>query len=79
MINHMKTTLIIPDELIRQLKRLAAETGRTLSAVVSEALRKGLRTPARNTDVPRLPAYRMGRPKVDLADRDSLSRAMEDE
>ena len=77
MIIHMKTTLIIPDELMRSLKRRAATEGRTLSAVVADALRHGL-APARTASVPPLTTHRMGRPNVDVADRDALYRAMED-
>ena len=39
----MKTTLIIPDPVFRDLKRHAAERGETLSALVTECLRQGLR------------------------------------
>lgn len=72
----MKTTLIIPDHLMRALKRRAAQRGETLSAVVAEALRKGLET-ARPRNPSPLPVHRMGRPRVDVADRDALYRAME--
>lgn len=78
MVACMKTTLIIPDHLMRQLKRQAAQRGQTLSAAVAEALRRGL-TDAPNADVPELPTHRMGRPKVDIADRDALYRAMEND
>jgi hypothetical protein len=73
----MKTTLIIPDHLVRELKRLAARRGETLSAVVAEVLRRGLAEPKGSGAPPPLPTYRMGRPTVDLADRDALYRAME--
>jgi hypothetical protein len=73
----MKTTLIIPDHLMRELKRMAARSGSTLSAVVAEVLRRGLDEPVGSGDLPPLPAYDMGRPKVDVADRDALYRAME--
>lgn len=77
MLFHMKTTLILPDHLVRALKRRAAEQGTTLSAVVAEALRRGLEQPPA-ADLPPLPAYRMGPPLVDIADRDALYRAMEE-
>lgn len=77
MIFRMKTTLIIPDHLIRQLKRLAARNSQTLSAVVAEALRRGLDRPPSTGDLLPLPAHRMGRPRIDLADRDALYRAMD--
>jgi hypothetical protein len=73
----MKTTLILPDHLVRELKKQAAESGETLSAVVAEALRRGLDDRGRAHSPEPLPTYRMGRPKVDVADRDALARAME--
>lgn len=77
MLCRMKTTLILPDNLVRALKHRATEQGTTLSAVVAEALRRGLeQTPA--TDLPPLPAHHMGPPLVDIADRDALYRAMEE-
>lgn len=81
MILHMnsRTTLILPDELMRELKRRAAERGETLSAVVEETLRRGLATPRTPMTVEPLPTYDMGRPRADLADRDDLYRVMEEE
>jgi plasmid stability protein len=76
MIFHMKTTLIIPDHLIRALKRRAAQSGQTLSAVVAEVVRRGLAEP-RSPDLTPLPVHRLGRPRVNIADRDALDRAME--
>jgi hypothetical protein len=73
----MKTTLIIPDRIFRELKRLAAKRGETLSATVAECLRRGLQEPEAPPELTPLPVYRMGRPKVDVADRDALYRAME--
>lgn len=74
---HMKTTLMIPDHVFRELKRRAARQGETLSAVVAEALRRGLAEPEGAAEPAPLPVFRMGRPKVDLADRDALYRAMD--
>jgi hypothetical protein len=73
----MKTSLMIPDHLMRELKRLAARRGETLSAVVAEVLRRGLAEPRETMDLPPLPTHRMGRAAVDVADRDALYRAME--
>lgn len=73
----MKTTLLIPDHLFRELKRRAARRGETLSAVVAEVLRRGLAEPRGSADLPPLPTHRMGRAQVDVADRDALYRAME--
>jgi hypothetical protein len=72
----MKTTLIIPDTLMRELKRRAARRRETLSAVVAEALRRGLADLPMG-DLPPLPVHSIGRPLVDIADRDALYRVME--
>jgi predicted transcriptional regulator len=71
---HMRTTIVIDDELFRELKRRAAEERRTLSEVTQEALRRGLlRRPAtRRPTRAKLPAFAMGKPAVDLADRNQL-------
>jgi hypothetical protein len=72
----MKTTLIIPDTLMRELKRRAVRRGETLSAVVAEVLRRGLEESA-PAKLPALPVHAMGCPLVDVADRDALLRVME--
>lgn len=77
MIFHMRTTLVIPDEIMRELKRRAAEREDTLSAVVAECLKRGLEAPEEPAELPPLPAHPMGRPKVDLTDRDALHSAMD--
>jgi len=78
MIFHMartRTTLIIDDAIFRDLKRLAVEESRTLSEVTQEVLREGLRGRRhrrRKGRPPRLPSFSMGRPAVDLSDREHL-------
>ena len=71
---HMRTTLVISDELFRELKRRAAEESRTLSDVTQEALRLGLAVhqPARVSVRRKLRSFSMGKPAVDVADRDQL-------
>jgi hypothetical protein len=56
------------------LKRRAVEQNRTLSDVTQDALRRGLAvaTPPRRRKPSRLPTFAMGRPRVDLADRNQL-------
>ncbi len=72
----MKTTLMIPDNLVRTIKRRAAERGTTLSQIVAEALARGLEaTPT--LDLEPLPTHRMGKPRADVADRDALYDAMD--
>ena len=77
----MRTTLRIDDALFRRLKRLAAESGRTLTAVIEEALRESLARrsgPARRRKVG-LPTVdgRGLRPGVDLDDTAGLLDRME--
>lgn len=75
----MKTTLNLDDELLRRGKRLAAERGTTLTALVEAALRAELAGPARRPPfVLHLPTERGDRPPpVDPADRDALYDLME--
>lgn len=80
MINHMKrTTLILDERSFSQIKQLAAKEGRTLSSITDELLREGLarRQRHRMPEVRTLPSFSMGRPVVDLADRDRLYEEME--
>lgn len=42
----MKTTLELPDELMRSIKVRAAQTDRTLKDVVSDLIQRGLESPA---------------------------------
>lgn len=75
-----RTTLRIDDELLRRLRRRAADEDRTLQDVTNEALRRGLE------DRPMASEYRLElqgwearlRPGVDLTDRRSLLDVMED-
>jgi len=75
-----RTTLILDDRRLIELKRLAAERGETISAVVDQFLAEGIR----RASTPRkrgrsLPVSDMGAPRVNLADRDQLWDAMERE
>ena len=76
----MRTTLDLDDDVMRNLKRRAAETGQTLTSLVEEALRAML---DRET---RPPAdYRLdwviveggARSGIDLSDRDALMDLMD--
>lgn len=74
----MKTTLMIPDPLFRQVKMQAAAKRRTMSDLVAELLQIGLRqtsATAKQALAP-LPSYDMGAARVDVANRDALERAM---
>ncbi len=71
-----RTTVSLPDELVRELERRAAEQGEPLAAVVEETLRRGLAALKAARAVPPLPTYAMGVPKLDLANRDELYRTL---
>lgn len=78
MVFHMKTTLIIPDPLLRRLKREAARQRTTVSALVERALRLLLEeeeAPPRS--LAPLPRFHGGLPRVDVANREALYEAME--
>ena len=79
MIFHMRTTLVIDDELFRRLKQRAAAEKRTLSDVTQEVLRRGLGadTGKRKRAPVKLPTFTMGRPRVDVADRDQLYEVLD--
>ena len=79
MVYHMKTTLNIDDTVMARLRREAARTGRTMSELVETALRLLLERKAEVRDLPPLPVFRSGGALVDVADRDALYRAMEEE
>ncbi len=76
---HMKTTLIIEDRIYRRLKSVSAESGRTVSELVTAALRQFLER--RDGDVPQrdLPAFNGGGQLVDVANREALCRALDGE
>lgn len=79
----MRTTLILPDDLYREVKRTAAASDRTMTAFGEKALRAAL---ARQHSTPATAAkrYRVGatgvggvQPGVDLTDTVSLLDVME--
>lgn len=77
----MRTTLNLEDGLISEAKRVAQETGTTLTAVIEDALRERLarrRESARGQPV-RLPTFRGEGllPGVDLDDSASLRDLMD--
>jgi len=62
----MRTTLILNDELVAEAKRRAADRQLSLSAVVNEALRKGLQAAPESGKAAAfsLPTYRPGKAVV---------------
>jgi hypothetical protein len=76
----MRTTVRLPDALMRAAKRHAQQTGRTLTQLLADALRAELRQerePARLAEP--LPTYRGTgvRPGVDLSDSNALQDVMD--
>jgi hypothetical protein len=77
----MRTTLRIDDQLLRAAKKTAAETGRTLTAVIEDALRQSLSpstSPAKSPRL-RLPSLNLGEtmPGVDLDNSSALLDLMD--
>ncbi len=80
MLEHMRTTLNIDTEIMALVKRRAAESGKTITEVVEEALRKevsGQRPTASRFVLRWTGVAGKAQPGIDLADRDSLYGAME--
>lgn len=77
----MRTTITLPDALLRRAKARAAEAGRTLNAVIEDAVRAALlpRPPARSATRVSLPTFRGRglRPGVQLDDTAALLDIME--
>ncbi len=78
----MRTTIRLPDDLLKQAKQLAAETDRTLTRVIEDALRetlgrrrndRGASKPVKLTSVGRGTAF----DNVDLDNTASLLDRME--
>ncbi|OSC42322.1 ribbon-helix-helix domain-containing protein [Mycobacterium decipiens] len=77
----MRTTIRIDDELYRQVKAKAARSGRTVAAVLEDAVRRGLNPPQqRAAGRYRVqPSGRGGlRPGVDLSSNAAVAEAMDD-
>lgn len=78
----MRTTVILPDDLYGELRRVAAEDGRTMTSVLEDALRELLRDRAAWASRPAyeirpLPGGRGLRPGVDLDDGAALADVMD--
>jgi hypothetical protein len=78
MVFHMKTTLSIGQETMRQLKREAARRGKTMSELVDAALRTIVEPAQQRAHLPPLPEFSGGGARVDVADRDVLYSVMEE-
>jgi hypothetical protein len=85
MIFHMKTrrtTLMLTPRRMKELKRLALDQGRTLSALVDEILQEGIARRSVKKGKPKpfhLPSFNMGRFKVDISDRRRLYEILDED
>ena len=79
MLLHMKrTTLTLDEQLMRALKKKAAEEGRTLQAVTNDLLRRAMSANPLESYELRLQGWKAAElPGVDLLDRDKLFDLME--
>lgn len=75
----MKTTLEIPDPLMRRLKERAARERRTMSELVEGALRTLLDERAEATEAPPLPTFRSGGFLVNVDSRSEWIEALDEE
>ncbi|MGH3563870.1 MAG: ribbon-helix-helix protein, CopG family [Mycobacterium sp.] len=77
----MRTTIRIDDDLYREVKARAARSGRTVAAVLEDAVRRGLSTssPRRANPYAVRPIGRGGlRPGVDLSSNAAVAEAMDE-
>ena len=77
----MRMTINLPDDLLAELKKRAAESGRTLTALIEDVLREALARRRRRPQARKvqLTTYGAGglQPGVDLDDIPALSDLME--
>jgi len=79
MLLHMaRTTLTIDDQLLGELKKKAAQEGRTLQSVTNDLLRRSLLARPQESYHLRLHGWKATeQPGVDLLDRDALFNLMD--
>ena len=73
-----RTTLVLEDGCMDAVRELARMEGRQISQVVNELLIEGVHRKGRRVKEEfHLPAFSMGRPKVNLGDRHALEALMD--
>jgi hypothetical protein len=73
-----RTTLVLEDSCMRAVRAVAQRENRQLSQVVNDLLVEGLQRRKTKPSGPlELPAYAMGRPRVNLGDRNALEALMD--
>ena len=74
-----RTTLILQENRLAELKKIAAEQEKTVSDLVDEILAAGIiryKSPPKNNKTIKLPSFPMGEACVDITDRDRLEDLM---
>ena len=77
LVNHMKTTLNIDDQLMAKVKQEAARQGRTMSEFIESALRVALQANRKQSRQTALPTFRGGTFRVNVGNNDALQDFME--
>jgi hypothetical protein len=74
-----RTTLILEDACMDGVRELARRENRTISEVVNDLLTDGLhrRRATKRKRAFQLPTFSMGRPRVNLGDRNALEALMD--
>jgi len=73
-----RTTLVLEDACVDGVRDLARREGRQLSDIVNEMIAEGLqRRTAQRRKALELPVFSMGRPRVNLGDRNALEALMD--
>ena len=73
-----RTTLVLEEGILEGIRAEAHAAGKDMSEVVNEFLRRGLLQKDKPlSPPPDLPVFCMGRPRVNLADRDALDQVIE--
>lgn len=72
-----RTTLDIDPSVLTQLRRRGRDQGKSMGQVASEILAAGLEKPHEPAPF-RWKTHNLGKPKVDLEDKEALRRALEE-
>jgi hypothetical protein len=75
----MRTTVRIDDDLLRQIKDRAHRENRSMTALLNDALRRGLRPEQATLKPFKQKTYDMGPPKIDLIKANQFAAELEDE
>lgn len=74
----IKTTLNMDDKIMKRLREESVRQGRTMSELLESALRAMFQSRKLRTELPPLPTFAGGMPRVNVANRESIEDFMED-